>query len=99
MNAASEHLSAEFILSASILLDLTPANVNKASIAMDRIVLVRTSKFVHVHRSCYKFERGKYNDFGFFRSSAASTKQQYSVASDFIRMFPMFTSNVFDQIC
>ena len=52
MNAASEHLSAEFILSASIPLDLTPANVNKASIAMDRIVLVRTSKFVHVHRSC-----------------------------------------------
>ena len=52
MNAASEHLSAEFILSASIPLDLTPANVNKASIAMDRIVLVRTSKFVHVYRSC-----------------------------------------------
>ena len=52
MNAASEHLSAEFILSASIPLDLTTANVNKASIAMDRIVLVRTSKFVHVHRSC-----------------------------------------------
>ena len=52
MNAASEHLSAEFILRASIPLDLTPANVNKASIAMDRIVLVRTSKFVYVHRSC-----------------------------------------------
>ena len=54
MNAASEHLSAEFILRASIPLDLTPANVNKASIAMDRIVLVRTSKFVHVHRSNLK---------------------------------------------
>ena len=52
MNAAPQHLSAEFILSASIPLDLTPANVNEASIAMDRIVLVRTSKFVHVYRSC-----------------------------------------------
>ena len=44
-------------------------------------------------------KEGKYkNDFEFFRSSAASATQQYSVVSDFIRMFPMFTSNVFDQI-
>ena len=46
MNAASEHLSAEFIMSVSIPLGLTTANVNKASIAMDRIVLVRTSKCI-----------------------------------------------------